>query len=818
MTFQDPLDYTAGLVRKGGRLSDTEARALAGNDDLDALCAAAAALRDDGFGDVITVSRKVFIPLTQLCRDVCHYCTFAHPPKKGQKAFLTPEEVLEIARAGASAGCDEALFTLGDKPELRYRVVRDELAALGHKTTVDYLAAMARLVLEETGLLPHINAGIMDESEILALREVSLSQGIMLETISDRLSARGGPHFGSPDKVPAVRLAMIDRAGRARVPFTSGLLIGLGETRAERIDALLALRDLQDQHGHIQEIIIQNFRAKPGTKMADAPEPGLADHQWTIAVARLIFGAEVSLQAPPNLRSGELQPLIAAGLSDWGGVSPVTPDHVNPEAPWPELDRLAQETAMAGKVLVPRLAIYPAWLKDAAKWVDPKVMRAVVKKADGQGYAQENGWRIGQKNQSPPPNITPGTGPGIGSSLSRAIDRGMAGRMLEEAELVTLFSARGSGAAAVRAAADTVRHDKCGDDVHYVVNRNINYTNVCNYKCKFCAFSKGSNAEHLRGKPYDLEPEEISRRVREAWARGGTEVCMQGGIHPDYTGETYLEICRIVKRAVPGMHIHAFSPLEVAQGARTLGLSVVAFLQRLKEAGLGTLPGTAAEILDEEVRRELCPDKLSTNEWLSVIEAAHSVGFRTTATIMFGHIDGYRHWARHLNHIRALQERTGGFTEFVPLPFVHMEAPMYLRGTARQGPSYREAVLMHSVARLALNGAIDNIQVSWVKMGAEGVAAALSSGANDLGGTLMNESISRAAGSAFGQELPPERMEEIIRAAGRTPAQRTTAYGIPPASQVARSFDNTAMQPVVQSMAGKRARIGGAAHSVEAAL
>jgi FO synthase len=462
-------------------------------------------------------------------------------------------------------------------------------------------------------------------------------------------------------------------------------------------------------------------------------------------------------------------------------------------------------------VLVPRLPIYPAWLKDPAKWVDPKVMRKVVKKADGQGYAQENSWRVGKKNLPPPPHTPSGKCPAIGSSLSRAIDHGMAGRMLNEADLVMLFSARGSGATAVREAADALRRDRCGNDVHYVVNRNLNYTNVCNYKCTFCAFSKGSNAEHLRGKPYDLEPEEIARRVREAWARGGTEVCMQGGIHPDYTGETYLEICRIVKRAVPGMHIHAFSPLEVAQGARTLGLPVTAFLQQLKDAGLGTLPGTAAEVLDEEVRRVLCPDKLSTDEWLSVIEAAHGVGFRTTATIMFGHIDGYQHWARHLNRVRGLQERTGGFTEFVPLPFVHMEAPMYLRGTARQGPSYREAVLMHSVARLALNGAIDNIQVSWTKMGAEGVAAALASGANDLGGTLMNESISRAAGSAFGQELPPERMEEIIRAAGRNPVQRTTTYGTPPASQVERSFDASAVQPVIQSPAGKRARIGGAA-------
>ncbi|MFN3211213.1 MAG: 5-amino-6-(D-ribitylamino)uracil--L-tyrosine 4-hydroxyphenyl transferase CofH [Roseovarius sp.] len=811
MTDRFLLEGWMSRVATGGRLSTDEAHSLATVDDLDALCQAAASIRDRGFGDLISVSRKVFIPLTTLCRDVCRYCTFAHPPKKGQRAFLTPEEVMEIAQAGLRAGCNEALFTLGDKPELRYRVAREELAEMGYSTTVEYLTDMSRRVLEETGLLPHINAGIMKPAEIEALREVSVSQGIMLETLSDRLSERGGPHFGSPDKLPAVRLAMIEDAGRAGVPFTTGILIGIGETRLERIEALLALRDLNDRYGHIQEIIIQNFRAKPGTQMANAPEPTLEDHIWTIAVARLVFGPDVSVQAPPNLRSGELAHLVRAGLNDWGGVSPVTPDHVNPEAPWPELERLAQETAAAGKTLVPRLAIYPAWQKDADRWMSAKVRSAALKLADGQGYAQESGWRVGRVGQNAPSETGPTGVPAISAALSRAIDNGVAGRRLSEDEIAALFSARGSGAAAVREAADAVRREKCGDDVRYVVNRNINYTNVCTYKCTFCAFSKGNTAEHLRGKPYDLDPEEIARRVTEAWERGGTEVCMQGGIHPDYTGDTYLEICRIVKTAVPDMHIHAFSPLEVSQGARTLGLPVEEFLRRLKDAGLGTLPGTAAEILDEDVRRRLCPDKLSTDEWLSVIETAHRVGLPTTSTIMYGHIDGYHNWARHLNRLRSLQERTGGITEFVPLPFVHMEAPAYLRGAARQGPSYREAVLMHSVARLALNGAIDNIQVSWVKMGADGVAAALAAGANDLGGTLMNESISRAAGSEFGQEMSPTRMEELIQRAGRRPGQRSTVYGQVDPEQVARSFNAAEITPVVQSSAGKYARFGGAA-------
>lgn len=818
MTDQFPIQQWATRIAMGGKLSDAEARTLVSVSDLTSLCHAASEVRDEGFGDLISVSRKVFIPLTKLCRDVCHYCTFAHPPKKGERAFLTPEEVLEIARAGARAGCDEALFTLGDKPELRYRVARDELAEMGYVSTVEYLTDISRRVLEETGLLPHINAGIMSEAEVLALRDVSVSQGIMLEAISERLCQRGGPHFGSPDKRPDVRLAMIEAAGRAAVPFTTGILIGIGETRAERVEALLALRSLHDQYGHIQEIIVQNFRAKMGTKMADAPEPTLEDHQWTIAVARLIFGTDVSVQAPPNLRSGELAPLVFAGLNDWGGISPVTPDHVNPEAPWPELERLAGETAIAGKVLVPRLAIYPTWLKDGEKWLAPKVMTAALKRSDGQGYAYENSWRVGLVNQTAPVDVVLAEGPIIFSRLARAIERGVAGQRLSEDEIGTLFEARGSGADAVRAAADAVRLEKCGDHVRYVVNRNINYTNLCTYKCTFCAFSKGNTAEHLRGKPYDLEPQEIARRVIEAWERGGTEVCMQGGIHPDYTGETYLEVCRVVKTAVPGMHIHAFSPLEVSQGANTLGLPVSDYLKMLKEAGLGTLPGTAAEILDDEVRDKLCGDKLSTAEWMSVIEAAHKVGLRTTATIMYGHIDGYLNWARHLNRIRTLQEDTGGFTEFVPLPFVHMEAPIYLRGGARQGPSYREAVLMHSVARLALNGAIDNIQVSWVKMGEDGVKAALAAGANDLGGTLMNESISRAAGSEFGQEMLPDRMEALIRAAGRMPEQRSTLYGSADPRQTAKSFDAADMLPVMQSKAGKYARLGGAAQRAKASL
>jgi FO synthase len=746
------------------------------NEDTRALMARAAALRDGFHGRIQSYSPKVFIPLTHLCRDVCHYCTFAHPPKRGEAAYMTIEQVLEVARAGAAAGCTEALFTLGDKPELRYSAARDALTYLGHKTTLSYVVEAAKAVLKETGLLPHINAGVMDGDDIAMLRGVSVSQGLMLESISERLLEKGQPHYGSPDKNPAKRLETIRLAGEQRVPFTSGILIGIGETREERVEALLALRDLHAEYGHIQEIIIQNFRAKPGTKMVNAPEPDLDDLLWTIAVTRILFGAEMNVQAPPNLTPGEYGVLIEAGINDWGGISPVTLDHVNPEAPWPHLEALRRETAAAGKILTARLPIYPAFYHDNTRWQDPALVPHILKSADAQGWGRNDFW-------SPGISVTPiapaEAGPTelVDPKIRELTAKASEGIGLDEQEITTLFGARGIDFEHVTEAADALRAKVNGDVVTYAVNRNINYTNICGYKCRFCAFSKGKTHEALRGVPYNLDMHEVQRRVAEAWDRGATEVCMQGGIHPDYTGDTYVEILRAVKEAQPGMHIHAFSPLEVQQGAATLDLPVAEYLTRLKKAGLGTLPGTAAEILDDEVRDVLCHDKLNTQEWLDVIEAAHSVGFRTTSTIMFGHIESPKHWARHILRIRALQERTGGFTEFVPLPFVHMEAPMYLKGMARKGPTFRETILMHSVARLALHPVLTNIQVSWVKLGREGVKVALNAGANDMGGTLMNESISRAAGTQHGQELPPDEMDALIRSVGRIPRQRNTVYG-----------------------------------------
>ena len=769
---------------------------------IDTLIEHAGALRDQAHGPLVSYSRKVFIPLTKLCRDVCHYCTFAESPRKGDRAYLNATEVLALAEAGREAGCKEALFTLGDKPENRYRIASEELESLGHESTLSYLAEMANLVFKKTGLLPHVNPGIMTEQELTALRKVSVSQGIMLESVSARLCEKGGPHWGSPDKDPAIRLETIAVAGKLNIPFTSGILIGIGETRAERLDSFAALNDLHQRYGHIQEIIIQNFRAKPNTKMAAAAEPDLNELVWTIAAARIIFGAEMNIQAPPNLSPGVLPKLIDAGINDWGGVSPVSPDHVNPEAPWPHLDALDRETAKTGKRLTERLALYPAYVQSQDRWVDKNLMPSVLTLSDSEGFARSENWTPGAKTEVP---SLPYLG-GKNIALSSIIKKAVVGKRLTTGNIVSLFSARGSAFYEICEAANQLRTETVGDTVTYVTNRNINYTNVCSYRCQFCAFSKGKLSENLRGRPYDLDLEEVSRRVSEAWARGATEVCMQGGIHPDYNGATYLKLCETVKKTAPAIHIHAFTPLEVSQGASTLGLPIREYLQQLKDAGLGTLPGTAAEILDDEVRGIICPDKINTAGWLTVMEIAHDLGIRSTATIMFGHVDHPIHWARHLLRVRDLQERTGGFTELVPLPFVPMEAPIYLKGRARYGPTYREAILMHAISRLALHPLIPNIQTSWVKMGIDGMKACLKAGANDVGGTLMNETITRAAGAEHGQEMSPIALEAAINELGRTPEQRTTLYGLAPSERRAAARQAIPLEPVVNNAATKYAR------------
>ena len=754
------------------RLSRDEALDLCETRDISALSRRASELRDSAHQDIITFSRNVFIPLTKLCRDVCHYCTFANTPRPGQPAYLQIDEILAIAKKGAEAGCTEALFTLGDKPELRYDAARKALAKLGHETTLSYLAEAARAVYEEVGLLPHLNPGVMTAEEIGALRGVSVSMGIMLETISDRLSEKGGPHFGSPDKAPARRLATIEAAGQQSVPMTTGLLIGIGETRDERIDALLAIRELHEKFGHIQEVIIQNFDPKPGTKMENASPADESELIWTIAAARLVLGAKMNIQTPPNLNTGRLSRLINAGINDWGGVSPVTPDHVNPNHDWPSVERLRRETERSGKILTERLAVYPAFATAPQKWLDNKTKPNTLAYCDSTGFAREDSWEAGVSEINDSENKTTFGRfySDQGTSLDRVIRQAEFGESLDETSIVQLFEARGGAVDEICAAANDMRAKAVGDDITFVINRNINYTNICEYKCAFCAFSKGRTSEQLRGKPYILDIDEIERRTSEAWDRGATEVCLQGGIHPQYTGDTYLEICRAVRRAAPDIHIHAFSPLEISHGAKTSNVTIAQFLEQLMSAGLGSLPGTAAEILDDEIRKEICPDKLSTAEWLSIIKTAHRVGLPTTSTIMFGHVDHPRHWARHLIRLRNAQEETGGITEFVPLPFVAREAPIFIKGNARLGPTYREALLMHAIARLVLNSVIPNIQTSWVKMGPMGALDCLKSGANDFGGVLMDESITRAAGAKHGQQLSASRMNDLIHQHKSAPA------------------------------------------------
>jgi len=738
-----------------------------------------AEVRDRAWGNVITYSPKVFIPLTMLCRDVCHYCTFAAPPRPGTKAFMSMGEVLEVAKAGKAAGCREALFTLGDKPELRYRVAAKELAELGFETTLQYLAHVARAVLDETGLLPHLNPGVMTPADLASLRAVAPSMGLMLESASARLCEKGGAHHGSPDKNPAARLATIDEAGRQKIPFTTGMLIGIGETWIDRAETLLAIQASHERFGQIQEVIIQNFRAKPGTLMNSHPEPDLADMVATIALARLILAPEISLQAPPNLADSHESAAryIDAGINDWGGVSPVTKDFVNPEAPWPELEQLRRLTESRGLRLEPRLTVYPRFAFDPA-WVNRKVRPAVLALADSAGLARRGRWHAGQAIEAPPLPSRPKPGLRKRPEFERVLEKARGLHELAAPEIEVLFSARGPERLDLYTAADELRREVSGDRVSFVVNRNINYTNMCYFKCGFCAFSKGPKSLNLRGDPYLLDFDEIARRTLEATEAGATEVCLQGGIHPSFTGDFYVDVLRSIKRAAPDIHIHAFSPLEVWQGAETLGMSLRDFLWMLKDNGLATLPGTAAEILDDEVRAVICPDKISTEQWSLVAKTAHRLGLKMTTTIMFGHVDTFRSWARHLAVLRDIQRETGGFTEFVPLPFVHMAAPIYLKGLSRRGPTFNEALTMHAVARLALHPWIKNIQASWVKMGTDGAQRALEAGCNDLGGTLMNETISRAAGASHGQEVTADEMKRLAGEIGRPWARRNTLYRV----------------------------------------
>lgn len=757
----------------------------------------ARAVRDVVYGTRVTYSPKVFLPLTMLCRDRCGYCTFAHAPRELPSPYLELAEILAIACRGAELGCHEALFTLGERPEQRYPAARNWLADHGYGSTVDYLVTACREVLEHTGLLPHANAGALHRAELAALREVTASQGMMIESLRSDLAA----HRGAPDKHPDRRLATLHAAGELAIPFTTGILVGIGETEADRVTALEAIAEAHRRYGHVQEVIVQNFRPKAGTAMRQVPPCPAPEHLRAIALARLLLPPEVHVQAPPNL-TDDPSSVLAAGIDDWGGVSPITADHINPERPWPTLDELRSATEAAGHTLAPRLTIYPEYALNPQRWIDEAVRFRVLDRSDAEGLGRDDPGAVLAERAQQATNIGDGaevmlaarrstawySGTDVGppvllpaparatGAVRAVLDGVRTGQRPELDELVALLSARGPEVAAVAELADELRATTVGDTVTYVANRNINYTNVCTFRCRFCGFSKGKLSLNLRGAPYLLELPEIVARVLEAQRCGATEVCLQGGIHPSFDGDYYLTVCRAIREAAPTIHIHGFTALEVTEGARRLGEPLADYLIRLREAGLRSLPGTAAEILDDEVRAVLCPDKITTAEWLEAHRVAHSVGLRSNVTMMFGAIEQPVHWAWHLLRARELQAQTGGFTEFVGLPFVHMATPMYLKQAARRGPTWREVLLVHAVARIAFHGLIDHVQASWVKLGASGARQLLQAGVDDLGGTLMNENISRAAGASHGQSLDEAGFRAIVEPLGRPLAQRTTLY------------------------------------------
>jgi FO synthase len=769
LKIQEQSNQTLKQLIASGSVEFSELSSLANICLSDALIKASYEKKTIHYKNLLTYSPKVFIPLTFLCRDVCHYCTFAQTPKKVESPYLSIDQVISIAKEGEAHGCYEALFTLGDKPELRYRAAREWLLENGYKTTNDYLAACAEAVLNETSLIPHLNPGCLTADEITKLKPLSGSMGLMVESLSSRLTEKGQPHYGSPDKDPIFRMKTLEEAGKQKVPFTTGILIGIGETRLERLESLQKIAELHRKYNHIQEVIVQNFRAKPNTLMANASEPSFDELMWTIAMARLILPGDISLQVPPNLNSDNIKQLSQSGINDFGGISPVTKDYVNPEAPWPEIEKLNKIASISNQSLESRSTLYPKYFTDLDSFSTPRISSKLLQITDSKSLIRSDFWRSGISTKIPSyPEAV------FNSSIRQSINKVENNPSIENIQ--QLLETSDDDFKYVTDYANDVKSQMHGSDITFVVNRNINYTNICSFKCNFCAFSKGRGHDDLRGKPYNISHEEIIRRTEEAVERGATEVCLQGGIHPKYSGETYIEIVRAIRSCSPSIHIHAFSPLEIDHGRKTLNISAKEFLLELKKVGLNSLPGTAAEILHDDIREIICPDKLTTKQWIEIIETAHSVGLPTTSTMMFGHIERTAHVAHHLLELLNLQKRTNGITEFVPLPFVADEAPIYRRGQARPGPTFKETILVHSVARILFQGQINNIQGSWVKMGLPGLKFLLSSGINDIGGVLMNESITRSAGASFGQELQLKDVVGIANELNLNIQQRNTLY------------------------------------------
>lgn len=814
MTLLEPArprgaDPASALDRAGAGaqldVDDAEALLAVTGTDLDRLLALAGAVRDaggeaSGRPGVITYSRKVFVPLTTLCRDRCHYCVFVDTPsqllKKHKPAYMSAEQVLAVARQGAALGCKEALLTLGDRPEDRWPEARAWLDAHGYSSTLDYVGAMARLITAETGLLAHLNPGVMSHAELLALRPTAPSMGMMLETTSRRLfEVAGQVHFGSPDKDPALRLRVVDDAGRARVPFTTGILVGIGETLRDRAESLVALRDAHERHGHVQEVIVQNFRAKPRTAMRGAPDAALLEYVAAVAVARLVLGPRMRVQVPPNLSDpDEFALLVRAGADDWGGVSPLTADHVNPERPWPHLADLAARTAELGFDLRERLTAHPEYIREPEVWLDPALhapVAALAEPVSGLAAVTDSGKApvsaapasspaARHLNLSQPP-ATAGATTGAttaGADVRRLAETAASDPLaLDDAEWETLLRATGADLDALAATADDVRRYTVGEAVTLVVNRNLTSTG-------FRAAGRAAADE------FDLD--DVAAIAADAQDLEATEICVQGRLPDAEDPHTYLEIARTVKAAAPGIHLHAYRPQDVRDLADRGGLGLAGALAALRDAGVDTVPGTGVKVLSERVRALIAPGDLDIDAWIETITAAHGAGLRSSSVLFYGHVETATERIAHLRRLRALQTDTAGFTEFVPIP---LPAPLGGLPLVPGRAPLDEHRAMVAVSRLLLSGSIPHIQIPWTRVGRDAAAALLQSGGDDLGGTLLDGRVRPEAGVEVGLELPVADAAALAARLFRPFRLRTTDYRTPLPRTAPRSPVRPGPQP-----------------------